>query len=114
MDIGSAVGRQKGISERQLAELDDFETSSAFREPERLVIRYALRMTETPVEVSDELFAQLRRHFDERQLVELTSVIAWENYRARFNHAVGLEAQGFSEGSFCALPVQSSMDGKRG
>ncbi|MCC6363793.1 MAG: carboxymuconolactone decarboxylase family protein [Bryobacterales bacterium] len=108
------MGRRKGVSERQLAELDDFETSSAFREVERLVIRYARRMTETPVEVSDELFAQLRSHFSERQLVELTSVIAWENYRARFNHALGLEAQGFSEGAYCALPVQSSMNGQRG
>ena len=60
-------------------------------------------MTETPVDVSDELFAQLREHFNEKQLVELTSAIAWKNYRARFNHALGVEAEGFSEGAVCAV-----------
>ena len=52
-------------------------------------------MTETPVNVSDELFADLRGHFNERQLVELTSSIAWENYRARYDHAFGVESEGF-------------------
>jgi hypothetical protein len=37
-------------------------------------------------------------------MVELTAAIAWENFRARFNHAMGLGAQGFSEGAYCALP----------
>jgi hypothetical protein len=38
-------------------------------------------------------------------LVELRTAIAWENYRARFDHAFGMEAEGFSEGSYCALPA---------
>ncbi len=64
-------------------------------------------MTQTPVEVSDELFAALRANFDEAQMVELTAAIAWENYRARFNHAFGIEAQGFSEGAYCPMPEQT-------
>lgn len=35
---------------------------------------------------------------------ELTSAIAWENYRARNNHALGVESEGFSKGAFCPLP----------
>ena len=66
-------------------------------------------MTRTPVEVPDALFADLRARFDEAQMVELTASIAWENYRARFNHAFGLEAEGFSEGAFCALPVAAGQ-----
>ena len=61
-------------------------------------------MTLTPVEVSDELFAALRQHFDDAQLVELTAAIAMENYRARFNHAFEIEAQDFSRGAYCPLP----------
>ena len=38
-------------------------------------------------------------------VVELTATIAWENYRARFDHAFGIEAEGFSAGAYCALPV---------
>lgn len=63
-------------------------------------------MTQVPVEVSDALFARLRERFSEAELVELTSAIAWENYRARFDHAFGIEAENFSEGSVCAVPVR--------
>jgi len=68
------------------------------------VLEYAALMTATPVDVPDGLFAELRRRFSEAQLVELTAAIAWENYRARFDHAFGIESQGFSEGAYCALP----------
>ena len=74
-------------------------------ELEKLVLRYAYAMTETPVEVPDALFAALRKHFSPQQMVELTSAIAWENYRARFDHAFGVEAEGFSDGAVCAVPV---------
>jgi 4-carboxymuconolactone decarboxylase len=100
------VGRKQGITEAQLLDLAAFETSSAFTELERLVLRYAVAMTQTPVEVPDELFARLRQHFDPRQMVELTSAIAWENYRARFDHTFGIEAEGFSTGSVCALAAR--------
>lgn len=88
--------------------LANFESSGEFTEIERAVLRYAVSMTRTPVEVSDELFDQLKRQFNERQLVELTSAIAWENYRARFDHAFGIEAEGFSEGAFCPLPSRTA------
>ena len=105
MDIGSAVGRKQGVSEQQLLDVARFETSPALSELEKLVLRYATLMTETPVEVPDALFAALRKHFSPQQMVELTSAIAWENYRARFDHAFGIEAEGFSEGTVCAVPV---------
>ena len=47
-------------------------------------------------------------HFDEGQVVELTGAIAWENYRARFNHALEIGAQGFSEGAVCMLPPRTA------
>jgi len=92
------------VTDEQLAALPDFLTSTAFSELERTVLEYATQMTKTPVEITDDLFARLRRHFDEAQVIELTAAIAWENYRARFDHALGIEAQGFSEGAACALP----------
>jgi alkylhydroperoxidase family enzyme len=54
--------------------------------------------------VGDALYEALRRRFSERELVELTAAIAWENYRARFNRTFGVEAEGFSAGQFCPLP----------
>jgi len=103
------VGRETGISPEQIANLQDYRSNLNFSGLERLILEYADRMTQTPVEVPDALFARLREHFNEAQLVELTSSIAWENYRARFDHAFGIEAENFSEGTFCALPVRTTI-----
>jgi hypothetical protein len=63
--------------------------------------------------VADALFAKLRAKFTDAQLVELTVSLAWENYRARFDHALGVESEGFTEGSYCALPVPAPSSGVR-
>jgi alkylhydroperoxidase family enzyme len=111
IDIGTFISYRTGVSERQLRELPSYRESDAFSEVEKLVIEYAEGMTSTPVRVSDELFARMREHFSEKQLVELTSVIALENYRARFNWAFGIGSQGFTgEGDFCPLPERPRAD----
>ncbi len=58
-------------------------------EVDKLVIRYAAQMT-LDVKVSDEVFDALRGHFDETQIVELTSAIATYNMVARFLVALGI------------------------
>ena len=104
MDIGSHLGREAGLSDEQLQELPRWRESDSFSHVEKLVLEYAEGMTRTPAEISDELVARLREQFDDRQLVELTTAIAIENFRARFNDALGVEPSGFSEGAFCVLP----------
>lgn len=108
MDIGSAVGRQHGITADQIANLNRYRADFNFSDLERLVLEYADAMTRTPVEVPEALFARLRERFSEAQLVELTSAIAWENYRARFDHAFGIEGENFTEGAVCAIPVRAA------
>ncbi len=73
------------------------------------MLDYATAISHTPARVSDELFATLREHFDERQLVELTNVIALENMRARFNSAFDMTPAGFSEGMVCAVPEAAAQ-----
>jgi len=104
VDIGSAIARRHGVTPRQLLELDAYATSDAFTPLERTVIDYASAMSSETCEVPDELYARLRSTFDEAQIVELTAAIAWENQRARFNHALRIPPDGFSEGAVCALP----------
>lgn len=103
-DIASSIAREAGISEHQLLALPRYAESEGFSELKRLVLDYATAMTRTPTTVSDELVASLREHFDERQLVELTHVIALENMRARFNGAFDMTPAGFSEGMVCVTP----------
>ncbi len=96
------------MSDEKLRALSAFEVSPVYSPLERAALKYAVAMSLTPVEMPDELFSELQKHFDSKQLVELTSAIAWENYRARFDHAFGIEAEGFSDGAFCALPVDGA------
>jgi alkylhydroperoxidase family enzyme len=88
--------------------LSNYRSDRNFSELERLVLEYADRMTQVPVEVPDALFIRLREQFNEAALVELTSAIAWENYRARFDHAFGIEGENFTEGQVCAIPVRTA------
>jgi alkylhydroperoxidase family enzyme len=102
------VSRAHGITVEQIANLSNYRNDPKFADIERLVLEYADRMTETPVDVPEALFACLRQRFSEPQLVELTSAIAWENYRARFDHAFGIEGENFSDSAVCALQVRSN------
>ena len=101
------MGRANGITPEQISHLNQYPSDPNFSALERLVLEYADAMTLTPVDVPDALFARLREKFTNAQLVELTSGIAWENYRARYDHAFGIESENFTEGGLCALPVQS-------
>jgi alkylhydroperoxidase family enzyme len=78
--------------------------SDAYSELEKLCFDYAVALSDTPPHVPDALFAALRAQLSERELVELTAVVAWENYLARFNRGFDVEAQGYSEGAVCPLP----------
>lgn len=112
-DIASSIARDAGITEQQLLALPHYRDSDAFGELERLVLDYATAMSRTPTSVTDELFAALREHFDERQMVELTNVIALENMRARFNSAFDMTPAGFSEGMVCAAGEPSRSEPAR-
>jgi alkylhydroperoxidase family enzyme len=85
--------------ERKLAEVTGWRDSGLFTEPERLALDYAERVTITEKSVDEAFFARLKQHYSEAQIVELTAAIAFENFRSKFNPALGVEAQGF-----CLMP----------
>jgi alkylhydroperoxidase family enzyme len=91
-----------GVSDEKISALPDFRTSPLYDEAERVALELAEAMTSLPADVPDELFARLRRHFDEAQLVELAATAALENFRARFNRAFRIEPNSF----YCPLPAQ--------
>jgi alkylhydroperoxidase family enzyme len=107
-DIASSIAREAGVTEAQLRALPRYRESDEFTALEKLVLDYATAISRTPTSVGDELFAALREHFDERQMVELTNVIALENMRARFNSAFAMTPAGFSDGMVCVVPEPAS------
>ena len=98
------MGRKVGITEDQLHDLAQFESSLHFNAREKLVLSLAVALTRIPTDVSDDLFARLRAEFSEAELVDLNNAICWENYRARFNRTFDIGAEGYSKGQFCPLP----------
>jgi AhpD family alkylhydroperoxidase len=108
IDLGSAEANAAGITEVQIRTLPLYSESAAFSNTEKLVLDYAVAMTRNPVEVADSLFTQLQVLFDPIQIVEITATIAWENYRSRFNHALGMQSHGFSDRTHCAVPERGS------
>ncbi len=96
MDINTAVGRKQGIPEDKLQAIERYADHPGFTERERAAIAYAEMITISPNDVSDVQFADLRRHFTEREVVELTAQAAFENFRARFNRTLRIEADGFA------------------
>ncbi|HWJ51187.1 MAG TPA: carboxymuconolactone decarboxylase family protein [Solirubrobacteraceae bacterium] len=107
-DIASSLALAAGVTEEQLLALPRYRDSDAFSELERLVLDYTVAISRTPTTVTDEMFAALREHFDERQMVELTNIIVLENMRARFNSAFDMTPAGFREGLVCAIPERES------
>jgi alkylhydroperoxidase family enzyme len=100
MDINTAVSRKRGIAEDKLQALDRYAEHPGYTERERAALAWAEMVTISPTDITDEQFADLRRHFSERQVVELTMQAAFENFRARANRSLRVEDDGFA-----ALPV---------
>jgi alkylhydroperoxidase family enzyme len=98
------VTETEGGTEK-LGEILDWRTSKLFSPMERVALEYAERITTTGQKVDDALFAELKKHFSEGQIVELTAAIAMENFRSKFNPPLGIEAQGF-----CMVPKKSAAD----
>jgi alkylhydroperoxidase family enzyme len=87
------VGSELGVTPGKFEALGDYLNSPLFSEDERLALEYAECITITGREVSDELFARLRKLYDDDALVELTAIIAWENASSKFNRALRVPSQ---------------------
>jgi alkylhydroperoxidase family enzyme len=77
----------------ELGALNDPANSPLFSAAERTALAYAESIT-TARSVPDDLFINLRQHFTDDEIIELTATITWEICAAKFNRALEIEAQG--------------------
>ena len=96
-DFGYFASHSKGLRVDKLREVPRWRDSDVFTPLERAVLEYAEAMTVTPPQVTDEMAARLRAGLGNDAFVELTMMVAVENERSRFNSALGLSSQGFSD-----------------
>jgi alkylhydroperoxidase family enzyme len=101
---------QEGLSETQIIDLEHYATSPHFSTREALALTYAERLTRSDQDVDEALFARLQQAFPTAaEIVELTAIVAFENFRSKFNHALQIESNGF-----CLLKRAGGMNEDRG
>jgi AhpD family alkylhydroperoxidase len=103
VDLGSQICRHAGLSDEELLALPDYRTSGLFTDREKVALDYTVAVMRTPVEVTDELFARMKEHFTDAQMVEITAHLTLVNLD-RFNAAFGIGSAGFSDGMVCLVP----------
>ena len=84
------MARRFGASETELTALEkgDFEI---FPPADRVALQFSEQLTIDSNGASDALFAELHRHFDEGEIVEIAAVAGLFNYFNRFNNALQME-----------------------
>ncbi len=85
------MARRLGWSDEQIKDLANFEQRADFTEKEKVALRLAERVTRDSRTVDEPLWTELRKHFDEGEVVELLSTIGLFNYFNRFNDALHME-----------------------
>ena len=103
VDLGSQICRNSGFSDAELLVMPHYRQSDLFTEREKLALDYTVAVMRTPVAVTDELFARMKEHFTDAQLVEITAMLTVVNLD-RFNAAFGVGSAGFSDGMVCVAP----------
>jgi alkylhydroperoxidase family enzyme len=82
-----------GLSDEEIAAILEGHMQG-FAAAEIALLRMADALADTPSNVSDELYAELRQHFSEEQLIELAATAALENFRARNNRVFDVGSDG--------------------
>ena len=85
------MARRHGWSDDQINHLADFEQRDDFTAAEKAALRLAERMTVDSHTIDDDLWKELRSHYDEGEVIELAAAIGLFNYFNRFNDALKME-----------------------
>ena len=88
------MGSELGIPDEKILALEEYATSALYDERERAALQYADAITLSERDVGEALFERVRGCFGEDAVVELTAVIAWENFSSKFNRAPRMPSQG--------------------
>ena len=65
------------------------DTASAAEKPdEKIAVRYAEEVTKDATKVNDEIFEELKKYYNDAQIVEITAAISLFNYINRFNDSL--------------------------
>lgn len=78
-----------GIDPEKVEAIWDFRVSPLYSEAERIALDFAIAAASQPNAVSDDMFAKMRKHWSETQIVELAAVVAVFGFLNRWNDTMG-------------------------
>lgn len=84
----SASGKKNGVTEEQIKNLAFYQRSTAFDEKEKATLLYAERVTRGASAIRAGAIQELKKHYSDDQIVELTLAICIANFTNRFNDAL--------------------------
>lgn len=87
----TALARRHGWSDEQLKDLANFRNRSDFNDAEKVALELAERATLDSNHIDDEFWNELRKYYDEGEVIELLAAIGLFNYFNRFNNALRME-----------------------
>ncbi len=93
-DLGRSMAIDEHLRMEKFDALLEYRTSPLFSERERAALRYVEEATRNK-RVSDATFEELRNHFNEREIAEITWVNALENYYNLINIPLEIGSDGF-------------------
>ena len=85
MSHNAALAHGSGIEDAKLDAVWEYRTSPLYTEAERIALDVALAAGGVPNEVTDEMFAKLREHWNDGQIVEIVAMIALFGFLNRWN-----------------------------
>jgi len=100
IDMNAALYLKAGGDEKKLQALETFEESDLFSKKEVITLRFAEKVTHCQDKVSDKLFSQLKEHYTDDAIVELTALITFQNMSAKFNSALDIPSH-----HLCKVPL---------
>jgi uncharacterized peroxidase-related enzyme len=81
----AGIARANSDYEKKVAAIWDYETSPLFSPAERAALDFARAAGSVPNAVTDEMFATMRTHWSDEQMVEIVGVIAMFGFLNRWN-----------------------------
>jgi len=101
-----AATHSAGVDEAKIAQIWTYQQSDLFTDAERAALDLALAAGQVPNAASDAHFATLKRHFSDRQIIEIVAVISLFGFLNRWNDtlATELEEEPFSFASSLFSP----------
>ncbi|WP_422461364.1 carboxymuconolactone decarboxylase family protein [Endozoicomonas sp. ALB115] len=99
VDINAMTLAKRAGSMDKVEALDNWQDSDLFNAQERIALEYTEAITYSDQQVTPELMKQLKEHFNNDAVIELTGLIAFQNMSSKFNAALDVPAEGF-----CKIP----------